>query len=838
VTSRSSFAFRWGLLAVAVVAGFTAPGWAGEEPESSESAIRAGDVPESVDGDFAESPMARIEWMKERLGGEPSAEFRKAVLDEVARIQAGVSNPVVGGQWTSLGPTVTTRYQNGINKAAHDTGRLRTILPDPEDGDTVYVLTSGGGLWKTTNVSAQKPDWTATTDGIYATAGGAAAFGRSSQVLYVGTGDPFDLGVGGSVFASTDGAASWNSGVALPSNAYGATPQRVLDVKVDVSSGATQSDDVVLVGTDAGLYRSVDGGASFSPIVVDAFLEGLFAGFGGHEVWSLARTNAGWLASQAYWQACSNCFEQTLVYVSTDAGATWSQIPDTGDLGSTGSAGRTTLAVGAPGDEIVFALAASNNGGAQRDVYRSADGGLHWTPLGVNASAAPTNPNLFNSNLNILAGQAWYNHSLLVDPTDSGRNTVYLGGQLGSAVSYDGGSTWSMLTSWLGKYNYGLRSAGPGLAVDLPYVHADHHCAAISTASGKKRIFLGSDGGLFYSDDEGKSWRDDANYGVVTALIYALTSGTKHPEQTLIGLQDNGTRFRVGRGTTWTGSIGGDGFGVGWSQANDDYSMGSLYFLDIRRWAKNPPNNQSKYDRLLNTSNLAGPGSAWYLDSYFVTPIATPTAAADPTGGVFFTNTRSYLLETSDGGDSWTALWDGSAGSVVVRSVSHGIGLSPNDLDHIGLAGSAGHVVYTHDGGSSWSVVDVAASIASWPGFNSSVGIAPDNIKMYLVSESTDATVPHVARSLDGGATWSDATGDLPKLPVNKVVVDPGDASGDTLYVATWIGVYRSTDGGAHWSRVGTGLPFAMASDLYFPPDGSFLRISTYGRGVWELPLQ
>jgi photosystem II stability/assembly factor-like uncharacterized protein len=820
-----------------VVAAMAATGWADQgETGAYQSAIRAGDLPESADGDEAESPMGRIDWMKERMGGELSAEFRAAVLEEVAKIQAGQGNVVVGGSWTSLGPTDTTRFQNGVNKAKHDTGRLRAVLPHPTDGNTVYVLTSGGGLWKTTNFSAKKPVWVPKTDGIYATAGGSAAFGRTPNVLYVGTGDPFDLGVGGVVFTSTDGANSWNAGVALPTNPYGQVAQRVLDVKVDASVGANQASDIVLVGTDAGLYRSTDGGATFAYTSVDPGLEGLFAGFGGHEVWSFANGSAGWLASQAYWQVCSNCYEQTIVYVSGDGGATWSAIPDPeGDLNS-GNEGRTTLAIGGPGDSVVYALSGDFSGGAQYDVYRSTDGGLSWTGLGVNAGGTPTNPNIFNSDLDITAGQAWYNQNLLVDPDDSDK--VYVGGQLGSAASEDGGQSWTLLTSWLGKYNFGLKGAGPNLAVDLPYVHADHHCGAISTASGKTRIYFGGDGGLFYSEDDGKSWSDDANYGVVSALIYALASGTKHSDNTLIGLQDNGTRFRISHGTTWTGSIGGDGFGVGWSQANDDYSMGSLYFLDIRRWKQNPPNNQSKYDVLLNTSNLAGPGAAWYFDSYFVTPIATPGAAADPTGGVFFTNTRSYLLRTDDGGDSWSAPWDGTASPVIVRSVSHGIGLSPNDLNHIGLAGSGGNIVYTHNGGGTWSTVLVnSAGIPSWPGFNSSVGIASDNTTMYLVSESTDSTVAHVAKSSDGGASWGDATGDLPKLPINKVVVDPADASGNTAYVANWIGVYETTDGGGSWSRVGTGLPFAMVSDLYFPPDGSFLRISSYGRGVWEMSL-
>jgi hypothetical protein len=94
-----------------------------------------------------------------------------------------------------------------------------------------------------------------------------------------------------------------------------------------------------------------------------------------------------------------------------------------------------------------------------------------------------------------------------------------------------------------------------------------------------------------------------------------------------------------------------------------------------------------------------------------------------------------------------------------------------------------------------------------------------------------------VARSADGGATWSDANGDLPQLPVNKIVVDPNDNSGNTVYVANWIGIYRTINGGVNWARVGTGLPLAEASDMYFAPTGKFLRIATYGRGVWEIPM-
>jgi hypothetical protein len=58
------------------------------------------------------------------------------------------------------------------------------------------------------------------------------------------------------------------------------------------------------------------------------------------------------------------------------------------------------------------------------------------------------------------------------------------------------------------------------------------------------------------------------------------------------------------------------------------------------------------------------------------------------------------------------------------------------------------------------------------------------------------------------------------------------------VYAATWLGVYRTTNGGASWTQFGAGLPTVEVSDLYMPRDGSFLRASTYGRGVWDVAVR
>jgi photosystem II stability/assembly factor-like uncharacterized protein len=277
---------------------------------------------------------------------------------------------------------------------------------------------------------------------------------------------------------------------------------------------------------------------------------------------------------------------------------------------------------------------------------------------------------------------------------------------------------------------------------------------------------------------------------------------------------------------------------VGWSQANNDISMGSIYYGDIRRWTQNPPNNQAKYDRVAIPDSGRG-------DEIFYTPLTTPTAKADPTGHSFFTATQTLVYKTTDAGDNWTAILDLFAypgATFAINPRVHVVGVSPTDINRIGVAAGFGTVYYTVDGGAHWLTTQ-AITPSGYGNSNSSVSWSADNKTFYVSSESasTNPAIDRVARFDVGSGTWTSATGSgshrLPAVPLLKVQVDPSVADGSHVFAATWIGVYETKDGGATWDLLGSGLPSGVISDIYVFPNGHKVRIATYGRGVWEINL-
>jgi len=809
------------LFGVVVLSSFAANGWAQQAPQppdddtASVSAIAEESEEKGAGEAEQDNPTARLEWQR-KAWGTVSASFRQSAIKEGKK--HGDKKNAKGPKWVSIGPAGADYEQNGsFTGHVRDSGRARTILPHPTNPDVVYMLTSGGGLWRTNNWQSEQTTWEVLTDDLPTTGGGSVAFGRNPNTLYLGLGDPYDqILVGGSMVKSRNGGNTWEPMIEL-GNAIS-----VRDVKVDTSTNR----DIVLVATDSGLYRSADDGQTYSAVPT----------FAAQSVWSIARTSAGWLVSAQPCAAGLQCAFPTTLFLSTDLGASWSPISNAGNIFS--SNGRTTLGVAVPGDSVVYAYSSTVGDTQMRDVYRSADGGQTWVANGVNSTKIPTNPVTGAStmaDMNICHAQCWYNQMVLVDPQDATRNTVWIGGDLATARTTDGGTTWSVKTWWL--YNQTINLAGD----TLPYAHADHHAAAFKT-TGTPTVILGNDGGMNISEDDGATFSSDKNNGLVTKLFYTVAGNAKFPNLVIGGTQDNGTRLRTDNGTTYNQVIGGDGMGAAYSQANTNTVMGSSQGSGIRTNLSNtPPDVFQNWVARGALSDGAGAG--------FFTAIIPAPASQDSTGKVFFHFTNSRVWRTNDGGLSFILLGSATAPTSPglpaarrFRSSPYNLGVCPTDLNRIAVGAGGGFLDITTNGGASWTDIDLITAVPGYQGFVTNV-TWQNNQTLWITSVAQASGAVRVIKAsiATPASPWSTATftpmqNGLPDLPVTRVYVDPRDASGNSLFAATHVGIYATTDGGLSWAPYGKGLPTVRVNDIYMPPDGGFVRIATYGRGIWELP--
>ena len=800
---------------VVVLSGFAANGWAQQQPPPPDDdtatvpTVREEGEKQGEAEAEQDDPTARLEWQRKAWGVVTPA-FRQSAIKEGTK--HGNKKNAKGPKWVSIGPAGAEYEQNGsFTGHVRDSGRARTILPHPTNPDIVYMLTSGGGLWRTNNWQSEQTTWDVLTDDLPTTGGGSVAFGRNPNTLYLGLGDPYDqILVGGSMVKSRNGGNTWDPMIEL-GNALS-----VRDVKVDTSTNR----DIVLVATDSGLYRSADDGLTYGAVPT----------FAGQSVWSIARTSAGWLVSA---QPCAagglQCAGATTLYLSTDLGAAWAPISNAGNVFSLN--GRTTLGVALPGDSVVYAYSSTVGDAQMRDVYRSTDGGQTWVANNVNSTKIPTNPVPTSMpNMNICHGQCWYNQMILVDPQDPTRRTAWIGGDLGTARTADGGVTWTIKTWW-------LYSQVPG----LPYAHADHHAAAYKT-TGTPTVILGNDGGLNISEDDGATFSSDKNNGLVSHLFYTVAGNPLFPNLVIGGTQDNGTRLRTDNGATYNQVIGGDGMGTAYSQANTNSVLGSAQGSAIRTNLSNTP--PEVFQNWVARGALADGAGA----GFFTAVIPAP-ASLDATGKVFFHFTNSRVWRTNDGGLSFILIGSATAPTSAglptarrFRSSPYNLGVSPTDLNRIAVGSAGGFLDITTNGGVSWTDIDLITNVPGYQGFVTNV-TWQDNQNLWITSVAqAPGAVRVIKASIATPATpWSAATftplqNGLPDLPVTRVYVDPRDASGNSLFAATHVGIYATTDGGANWAPYGKGLPTVRVNDIYMPPDGGFVRIATYGRGIWELP--
>src|SRR5438445_1833236 len=229
-------------------------------------------------------------------GSDLPIELSNAASNHFARVksesQAGQRGQTVDAPWTSIGPSIAL-YPEILNRTAAPyvaSGRISALAIEhhcAEGHCRLYVGAAGGGIWRTNNALDNTPSWTFISGSFATNAIGAITIDptdSSGDTIYVGTGEPNasgDSGAGQGIYKSTDGGESWSL---VPGSTF-AVNRSIGNVVIDptnpntmyvgitrgvrgysaVTGGATGNPPPG-TGATVGLYKSVDGGNSFTLI--------------------------------------------------------------------------------------------------------------------------------------------------------------------------------------------------------------------------------------------------------------------------------------------------------------------------------------------------------------------------------------------------------------------------------------------------------------------------------------------------------------------------------------------------------------------------------------------
>ncbi len=911
---------RWWKLAL--WASIVAPGCGllltAQQPELSPAAKRISARPTKRSEHF----LAQRGFNRIRGSKLSPAEMMQKARAQSAALKAGPNDSgttSLSAPWTSIGPSAveTTSY-------GPITGHVTSVAVDPSDssGNTVYVGSTGGGVWKSTNAAgpATSVAFTPLTDTLPVSSNCSAS--QSPQyaslsigaltvqpggtgVILAGTGDPtdsLDSYYGTGLLRSTDKGNTWCL--------------------------ITQSMDA--------LYGSSTRGFSFLGLG--------FAGF----AWSTANPQ---LVVAAVGQSIEgvatsiNVSSFAGLYYSTDAGATWllatiedssAQIVQSSQTTSNGDPGNSATSVAWNPIRQRFYAAVRYHG-----YYESSDG-ITWTRLanqpGVNLFPAqcPTDTNTVGSSAcPIFRGTITAQpvtgdlFALTLDNTNSDQGlwqdicspntngcasaTVTFSNQIADTAIDTGGGT----NIPQGDYDLSL-AAVPSQQDTLLFVGTKDifrcslanscawrnttnvdNCAAAQVAPSQ-HAFAANFGstGLMYFGNDGGLWRtidavnqqqptcstDDAahfqNLNAGIGSLAEVASFSQHPQNQnvlMAAMGAFGTAAPQVGSSAWAQILDGEGDFNAIDPANpQNWYATSASPVDINLCTQGTACNKSGFGLpVIGNAQVGDDGygligtAPWILDPQNTANMIIGTCRVwrgpAASGAWSASNAISPMLDTVQ-----NSFCDGNA---QLRSLA--ASGSPTDAPgtaekiYAGMAGSldggatvAGHV-YSASVSSTSSVPPTWSDLSSSPVLNSpTTAFNADGFdisSIYVDPHDSTGNTLYVAmqgfitgtstgflvyRSTDGGAQWIQIAANLPDAPMNSILVDPNDAN--TVYVALDTGVYVTrninlcTDSSQRcWSVYGTGLPAAPVTQLQAINYGSasLLRASTYGRGLWQIPL-
>jgi photosystem II stability/assembly factor-like uncharacterized protein len=679
---------------------------------------------------------------------------------------------------------VTTAALTWQQAGPYNIGGRVTALAVVPGGTTAYLGAANGGVFKSTNSGT---NWTPIFDGLEIYSIGALTLDpANSSTVYVGTGEAnnsVDSYDGAGLFRSQDGGSSW---------AYLGLQQTRRIARVAVDPANSQRIFVAAMGTqfstgpDRGLYRSEDGGNTWSQVLyvsdstgaTDVRLNPAHPETVYCATMERVRHNT---YRRAYGPECG-------IWRSADHGSTWTRL-SSGLPAPSDNVGRIGLAIAPSQPSTIYAQIGSGASGGYvgLGLYRSTDGGQTWTRRDTDGN--------FPGNF---GGFVWYFGDMAVDPTNA--NVIYALGQY-LIRSADGGVTWANLA--------------PGS------LHPDHHALWINP-SNSAQIYEGSDGGFYSTTNTGTTWTKSMDLPI--SQFYAGSIDASSPTHLVGGTQDNGCLETYNSPTAWTQYNGGDGF-----YCLVDPTSSSIRFGEFQFGSQGAGPSRFNGGTENLPSGING-GDRFNWDTPYV---------MDPSNHNVLLVGSQLVYKSLDNGSSYTAVsgdltsYPNPPASLVYHTIST-LDVSPHNANIYYAGTDDGRVWRSLNAGGTWT--DITAGLPLFSITRVTADPAKDStVYVTLSGFSSDEHTAHVFRSTNAGNTWTSVAGNLPNAPANDILVDPTDPS--TLYLATDFGVYITRNLGSTWYALGQGMPVQTVFDLTLHSASRTLVASTHGRSMWKLDL-
>ncbi len=583
---------------------------------------------------------------------------------------------------------------------------------------------------------------------------GIAIDPNDSDIIYIATGDD-DAGdsFGIGVFKSTDGGASWNETGLNPGNSTVNT--RMNEIVVDPTNS-----NIIWVGTTSGLRKSVNGGDSFTSVRSGNIRDFKLKPGDPNTVYAVSTSG---------------------YFKTEDGGDTFPQITDILPAQS----GRLVLGVSPADPEVVYVLSANTgaNDFSYQGLFKSTDGGDTFTETSNTVD-------IFESD------QAWFDLALEVAPDNA--NELYIG-CLNIYRSSNGGNTFTRLNQWFRN--------------DAAYSHADIHTLKFFN----DKLFCGSDGGIYVSENNGASFTDYTVNGIAISQFYRLSIANGDASKIIGGLQDNGGH--VLNNGSWNNYHGGDGMDNVIDPNNPDLLYGFTQFggsLNISSdsggsvGSVGPPRDDAG-----NT-----------IRGNWITPLTIST-----TGEVYSGFDAVYKLVGS--------AWEKISGDIGTGNIDD-LEADPND-PMVLYAAEADFVFKSDDGGVTFTALNRFDSEIS------DIAISNSDPNVLYVTTSRRVGISQANQPSSRGvykltinganAVEEDITFNLPTDQAFFAIAHQGRHTDNPIYVGTNLGVYRLDDTLTEWEEYFTDLPSTAVGDIEISLEDEKIIAATYGRGVWESPI-